>query len=663
MIAYTQKEQDLLDKTLEMRREAEEGNDQKRQRMRRCRRFKIGEQWDKEVKDYYKSKRKHCSTINRILPIVLQVLGVHSENRKDIRTRNIRGGTATASRIISALLKHALTACRFHQEHENAFDDGLTTGEGCLLVEMDYTEDVLNGDLVVKKINPLDVWWDTSNSTYNRNKSARYVIWDEWVDENKCQLEWPAKKEYFKEISYSNIDQKSAFGKVLAWMFPRQTDDEDYKDEDGESIVSSKKHKVRISHTWWKEWRKVVYVYKAGQSELEPLKITKAKEISFAKKLGKEMPNEVSVIEKIEPLLHHTKAAGDLFLEDIKNPFPYKDNPDEGIMLFPVIPINPYFTEGYVFGLVQNLIGPQEEHNYLRSTLLNISKQLANTGWIGRKINPQYKKLLEDSSDMDGIVLEEWPCGGKLEKIKPNEFSTAHAMLAERSAQDMLEISHVRMEQPDFDNKNMSGRAIALKQQSSLTGTSPLFSNDEHSMLILGNFLVELIRNCGVYSDEEIRAVVDEEDMIDGRLLEEASNLLAQQGVVMPEAPINLQQAMAEMQSQPEQLSAFVVNLQEEMEVYEQAKAQHSSLAKEIAQKIILNEIKSLKVGKYGLIVDQQQASPTMRSLKYMELLELHKLLIESGVPGIPREHLIEAADPPNKEAILAARPQMAGAA
>jgi hypothetical protein len=641
--------EEIFDRCQEMRRHGEDATRSLYERMQAARRFKIGRQWDEDVLRYYKSKRKHALTINRVLPTVLQVCGTEIQNRKDIKARPIKGGTATAASILTTLCKHAMDQSFADFQKSQMFDNGVSNGAGYLYIEIDYTEDPKNGNLKIKRSNPFRVIVDKTEN-YDPNINGKYIIFDEWVDKEKLKLQYPDKTEELGDASYSTTDTKSAFGRLIHYFFPAKT--EGYDTVEGEPAFEETKYKFRLTHTFWKEHIKCGYLYRSDNDTLSPKKLTNPKQMKFAKELAKNYPQMASYYETTTIRLHHTKSVGDVFLEDIENPFPNVDDPEQGVTMFPIVPFYPYFEDGYAFGIVENLIGPQEEHNWCRSQMLNLIKKLANTGWIAKKLAPGYGKWLETNAVEDGIIIDASKAGGDIKKIEETNLPDAHAFIAERSAQDMQEIANVRLEQPSFDEKHMSGRAIALKQQSSLTGSATLFANYDYSFRIFATLLMEIIRNCGVYSEDEIRAIIDESDLIDARLQSQAIQELEKEGYKMPEPPGDIMAIMQQAQLDPNALGSLTGKLQAEMELYQRAQKQYSIIVRQKAQEILFKEMKSIAVGKYGIKVDASDNAPTMRMAHFYELMELHKLLVESGQPGITREQLILASDIKNKEDI-----------
>ena len=646
------KDEDILTLVQGMILEGETGNQRRRERMKRCRRFRVGDQWDDDVKQWYRSGRKHALTINRILPTILQVAGVHAENKKDLTARPTRGGTDVAARIVTALIKHTLHSSMFHSEHNDAFRKAIGDGAGYLHVLKDFKDDPRDGNLIVQQENPFNVYADASVEEYDLNKSGRYIYVHKWMDEEEAKRTWPDKAEEIQTGRLSMTNNKGIFAGISRFFFGDNADD--YREDDNESIDEQRQHKVQITWVYWKEYRDVGYLYRVDDDELEPLKLTKSEDLTFARKLAKDKPNEATFVERVEPLLHLTKINGDVFLEDTPNPWAYKDNPDEGVMEFPIVPLYAYFEDGYIFSIVDNLISPQEEHNYARSTLLNISKKLANTGWIGKGLGDRFKQWLETNGSQDGVVIDAPDGATRLEKIEPTQIPNNIVLNAQLAREDIADIAAVKLDRKDFSKSELTNQARAIKERDALVASNTLFANDEHTMLILGTFLSNVIRNTNVYSEEEIKAIVDESDMLDGRIMKEAQEVLADEGAVLPQPPADIQAQLVELQDQPETLAALVQGFQQEMQLFQQAQQEYQELVTELAQSIILQEISTLRVGKYGMMIDEIPHSPTMRLANYLELLELHKTLIESNYPGIPREQLIEASDAPNKDAIIA---------
>lgn len=645
-------EHEILSLVQEFRRDAESGLQDRFRRMKRCRDFKIGKQWDKEVENYNKARRKHTLTINRILPVVLDLCGLQSQNQRDIKAYNRKGGTITVAKVLSALAKHAMDESHAQYELNNAFDNAVTSAVGYVHVHKDMTDDPKSGQLSIEKLNPFHVYPDPNVQEYDHNKSGKYITFDKYPNKDELEARYPQKKEQLSDAAYSTAPSDTTWGRIVRFLYPswfRGSKEEGYSDVEGDSASTRGKYRYRESHTYWKEWKKCVYLYNLSE-QTEPKIFTKAGEMQAAKRAAADYRELLSAHESTTSVLHHTIWSGNVFLEDIEDPY-------DGLNLFPVVPIYAYWEDGYAFSVVENLIGPQQEHNWARSQVLNIIRRIANTGFIGKKFMPGYAEKLRDASKEEFMIIDASQAGGEIKQLEPADLPRAHEFVAARSAQDILEIAQPPSEPPGSASKNLSGYAIALRERDRIKNSAKLFENFDYSMRLISEVVVAMIRHGDIYTLDEIRAIVDEKDLIDARLLNDARQILREQGIELPPPPVELLQAVQQTGANPMLLN----QLQAEIQTYQQAQKQYDQLGRSIAEQLIIEELKTMKAGKYGIKIALSAYAPTQRIANFVEITELHKLLVESAQPGIAREQLIEATDLTNKEEIKANVPGIVG--
>jgi hypothetical protein len=218
----------------------------------------------------------------------------------------------------------------------------------------------------------------------------------------------------------------------------------------------------------------------------------------------------------------------------------------------------------------------------------------------------------------------------------------------------MREIANIRTERPEFDSKNMSGIALERKQASSDQGSAPVHGNWDMTQEILGVSLIEHILRRDTYTDDEIRQLVDEEDLIDPELLAKAKEqiMAAAQIAPTPPPPPDVQ-VLA--RSDPRVQALMIAEYQKHLTVYLTVMKQVEELAPQMATKMLLDELKELQKGKtkFGVKSSLSQSAGTFRDQKFFETLALNDVLIKSGQPGVGRKILIKASDVPYKEEIL----------
>ena len=689
---------------LEFRRTCEIGSAGTYRRMSKCERFRIGEQWDHNITRRNKFLAKHTLTINRIHPTILQVAGQQVQNPRDLRVVFSKSRARVRANLLTALAKHTMDTSYSHNVTSFGFENGATTGRGWLGVDVVYDDDPARGDLIVNQHDPFMVGIDPSCKCYDLNhpiNGAKYVYVDEWIDKDKLEAEYPKKKDQLRDVSYHNETGSSYFGRLTARLFrgsnssggcandyrtcdyDRNIDDVTFEGNETDQF----KYKYRRTTYWWRLYKRAVYLQRLDEP-LEFHMYWKKKDIAAAKLVAEQNPEEVRLIDNDRegkpltvPILHKTVMVGDVLLKDIEDPF-------DGVMLIPLARFAPYFVNGYEFGVVQNIIGPQEQLNWSRSMFLNIWKKVANTGWIvGKILTHRLKEKLKNEGSEDGAILSKADYG-TLDRIDQSPPDQTMLLSAAQAEQDIAQTSNVRLESPQTD-KDRVASAIRLKQASAFTGSAAMFANWDFTFMLLGQILVEHIRLNGNYTVEEIEAIVDEEDLIDPQLLAEARQLVVQdfeqQGINLePPEPPDIQgisrsfERIAQRQQQPQGgqegeageqqqqqnfdldnqkeglMQAQLESYEQELQAYQQINAEIDKIAMQMAREMLFDEIEKAHEGKLALKVSMAPMAESMRVIKWLEQKELHETLVTTGIPGLSRRSLIEAADPPNKEAILA---------
>lgn len=665
------KREDLRQKMLKFRMEAEEGNKAAFIRMTENERFKIGKQWDHDDTSFNEAHGKFSLTINEVLPIVLDIAGTEEENPLDYKVRNVKGGTQVIAEILTSLVKNVMDKSMGREEASRAFEAGVSIARGFLYVPIDFDIDPLNGDLVIKEPDPFMVLPDPTCKEYDYNEEtggAKYIIIDEWEDKGKVEAKYPGKKEEIKTANF-NITAQTLLGRfagIMGRMFGgggpdlhlkddyRHHDDHNTTEQELSTNVSKQINNYRKSTCWWKEWKKGAYVQRLDDP-LNYLALTDPKDIADAKRFA-ENDDNIRVIEKDRdenqltiPVLNKTVMYGDILVEHIEDPF-------DGMNLYPIVRFAPYFDHGYEYPPVENLKGPQKLINYAFSSLVNILKNLSNSGWKVRKGTQRWIEWLEEHGGEDGLVIDLSKFGDAVEKITTTEYPTGFDIITERSKQNMREISQTQLVVPRRGQAE-SGKAKQIDEIRQQRTKGIIFRNWNQTNILIARVLVELIRNTDVFSDDEIMAIVDEEDLLDAKILDQAKgiilNQIQQQGGKIPEPPkqpnpIRVRNAPPEQQAQ--MLDAF----QEDMALFQQFVERVEQAAVPIAKDIILTLLRKMQQGRYGIKVDTSPMAPTVRIMRQLETLELDKRLIEGGRPGISRKKLIEISDVQDKEEIIA---------
>ena len=676
--------------------DGESGNDTTFSRMSKCERYAVGQQWDKKVLDANKARRKFSLTINRVFPIINQLSGYDAKNPKDSTIKCLRGGTQKGAELLTTLTKHTIDMSHAIRQQNQCFEDGIRCSRGFLEADVSFDDDPVNGDIIIRKLDPFMVIPDPSCKSYDYNDSkngAKYIIIEEWVDQGYIKKKYPKSKNELGDDDVTNRRYGGPFSGLVNFMFGGKTSTEKTSYRDLEIDLSKEdsdfsKHKFRVSKYYWKTYEKGAYLVK-DDDVLNALSLTKASEIKhakgliekqeqvkvlqqaaeqYAKSIGEQLPEQpkqpqIELIEEdkhgnpiIVTVLHRSLMVGSVFLE-------YQRNPFKGMTLYPLARFAPYFVNGYEFSVVENLIGPQDQVNWAGSMELNLIRKLANTGWkIAKDVTGNYANWLKVYGSEDGIVIDESKGNGKVTKLEQNAYPASVDRVGEKGTQHIGEISQVQLKTPEDIAQNESGRSVIAKQNWSLQNTSNLGSNWDYTQELLGEIVLGLIRHAGVYSEQEIMALVDEKDLIDEEILNKARQqvieTLTAKGIPTVQTPEKPDLMILEGESQEYQKSVLY-NYKKQVENFGQYMGEINKLAIPIAKAMIIDEISSMKYGKYGVKVVLAPHAETNRMRKMVEVFELNRALVESKQIPVSRNQLIDATDVSNKEEIKADIPQM----
>ena len=460
---------------------ADEGLRDEFARMHEGFRFYTGDQWSTADLEKLQSEKRPALTINLVLPIINLLSGIQRQGRQDITVVARKGGYEKLAAVYTHLLRHCMDITDADYETADCFLDGAVGGKGWLELGIDTTDDPTGGDILVRKVSPFEMREDPDAKEYDLNKSGRYVIRDEWMDKEALKLNYASRA---NDIDTGALSIDPASGDVI-----------------GDPEKGNLRWRVR--ECWWKSYQQRTVLINTAKGAMKTVGLQQRElAIALSKQSGR-----WAVKEWVVPVLNKTVTAGNLVLEDIEDPY-------TGVTLFPYYRFCPYWVDGYVMGVVQNLTGPQQEVNKRRSQALHNLNQAANSGYKVKKVLNNYDRHLAKFGATPGVVLDESKAGGSIERIEPAPLSEGHIRASTLSADDMKEISGAN---PDLmgqiiENYAESGKAIELRQAQGMKVVEVLFDNFARTQKLLAGGLVEMIRFTDVYSDEEIRAIASEKN-------------------------------------------------------------------------------------------------------------------------------------------------------
>jgi len=237
-----------------------------------------------------------------------------------------------------------------------------------------------------------------------------------------------------------------------------------------------------------------------GDMRQVPYNWTKKKRESFADQFGLE------ILTKLVRKVRWTVTADLVVLHDDWSPYDH----------FTLVPYFPFWRRGRPFGMVRNLISPQEQLNKISSQELHIVNTTANSGWIVEtgSLSGMDADDLEEHGAETGLVLEFNRGSNPPAKIPPNQIPTGLDRISQKAALNIKSISGISDAMLGTDSPEVSGVAIRAKQnRGSLMIQVPL-DNLAKTRQYLAEKILNLVQ--AYYTEERVVQIVNESDPMKG---------------------------------------------------------------------------------------------------------------------------------------------------
>lgn len=510
--------------------------------------YYMGDQWDPATVQALRKGKRPALTINRVKPTIRTLSGYMRQNRRDMKVLARRGGAQGAAEIYTHLMKHTYDQSYAEWYEAQAFLDGIICGKGWLWLDVDYEQDPISGQIVIGREDPFLILEDPFSVKYDLS-DARFVFRLRWMDKDQIISLFPEAK--------GAIDKIDAQFKTAGEM---DIETDDYTDVEAQEMTEVSKLRYLIKECWYKTYSKKKMIVHKKNGTIDSVDNYNGEKLDEdAIQIILDNDPDTELVTRTMPTLHLTIILGDEELH-------HEDDPYNGMTRFPGIRFADelvYAEKPMIRGEVCDIIGAQDELNKRRSQALHLLNTTANSGYMaeeGALSENQFRKL-ESMGSKPGVVVQTKQ--GKLNAIKriePAQLSTGHVNLSQLSDEDIKSISGINANLlGSEDTKATSGIAMEMQRRQGLINVEPVFDNFDFTLRVLGDTMLEVIRNTDVYTPEEIADLIgDKAKLVDGTIL------------------------------QPEDIHAFMRS----------------------------------RRGQYGVKVSDQNANPTQRKAEFREMLE-----------------------------------------
>jgi len=441
-------------------------------------RFYRGEQWDAEDLAKLVAEGRPALTINMVLPTINVVLGEQSGRRVEMQFKPADGATPENAFALTKMAMAIGDANDLPWVESTVFADGLIQDRGYFDVRMDF-DDNLRGEVRITDLDPGDVVPDPDAKDYDPRKWNEVFI-TRWMSVEEIEETYGTKVATKLQNAVATNDY---FGRDSIELATNTFGDtaRTYVETSAGDKRWIKRVRV-VERQYYKNTRIFSLINADGLQRELPAGTTKSEAEAIARKFG------VFVYGKTKRKVRWRVTADHFVLHDEWSPY----------QTFTVVPYFPYFRRGKPFGVVRNLISPQEQLNKLSSQELHIVNTTANSGWVverGALLNMSVDELKEYGSKT-GVVLEVGRgMAGAVQKIKPNQIPSGIDRITQKSALNIREISGVNAALLGDESPEVSGVALESKETRGLVQMQPVLDSLARTRHLLARKVLELIQD------------------------------------------------------------------------------------------------------------------------------------------------------------------------
>ena len=471
---------------------------------KKCDAFYQGEQWDLDDVSMLDAEGRPALTINTILPTINTVLGEQSTRRADIQFKPRRAGSEDVAQVLNKLYMQIADNNKLDWVEQQVFSDGLIMdGRGYFDVRIDFSDHV-EGEIRITAKDPLDILIDPDAKEYDP-KTWNEIFETKWMTLGEIEEIYGTKKA--EELQFI-AENGNTFGRdSVEYEETRYGDTESTDDYLGAAGYDEDEYRnVKALRVIERQHKRVTRVQcyvdpETGDQRPVPEVWNDRKRKAFGKKYGLE------IISKIQKKVRWTVTCDKVVLHDDWSPYAG----------FTIVPYFAYFRRGRPFGMVRNLLSPQEQLNKISSQELHIVNTTANSGWMvesGSLVGMTPDDLEEHGAET-GLVIEYARGTNPPAKIQANSIPTGLDRIGQKAAANIQAISGINESMLGTDSAEVSGIAIRAKQNRGAIMIQVPLDNLRKTRHYLAEKILELVQT--FYTETRVIQVTNDADPLKPR--------------------------------------------------------------------------------------------------------------------------------------------------
>jgi hypothetical protein len=594
--------------------------------------FYSGKQWEESDMEELRKAGVLPLTINKIKPIVRLLTGIERQSKSDFKAFPEGAEDSITAEIASRLIKNVVKNSSLEMRLSEQFKNGSVGGLCFIEPYIDYTFDLVNGEMKFKKVSPLDVFIDPHFKEYDLS-DARYIIKVKLgLTLDEVTALFPDKESKLKNMGSTRIDFEEVRATSVAHIqredYPPLSEGKPYATErDYDEVLYD------LIDYYYKKITKKYYVVVAEGDQVIEFD-TEEEANQAAAKVGSDF-----VIEREVPVITLVQVIGDkVMYEGVAYSYPrYKS-----------YPLIPYFadltTEDLsdlslqIQGIVRGIKDLNLEYNKRRTQELRHLNSSANSGFDIEEdqLEPEEESKLKKFGSTPGVVIKRRRNTPPLVRLQPMPLSQGHAQLAAENAQDLKEASGVNPDLLANESQSQSGRAILLKQRQGLAMIQEMLDNFSVTKKMTGRFILTQLPE--IFTLENAKRVLGSAFIHD--------NFNVPVNVILDRALGKVEQGReAEVTDLEREVMLTYPNISKGQPIQDETGDLVTALDTDVANQVIMSVLSDDKLAKYDIAIGEGPYQDTIQMANFMDLKEL----AQQGVP-IPPAALISQSMLPESQ-------------
>ena len=478
-------------------RARDHGHEEYVEMAQKCDAYYRGQQWDDFDMQQLDDQGRPALTINTILPTINAVLGEQSTKKADIQFKPRGGGNQEVADVLTMVYQQIADNNKLDWIENQVFSDGLIQDRGWFDVRIDFS-DHIRGEVRIESKDPLDILIDPDAKHYDP-RTWNEIFETKWMSLDEIEEVYGQDKADKLRILAETGTTLGADSMEYEEERYGDTDEHNYGQQfPGDPDNARMLRSIRVIERQYYRLKECMFYLDpvTGDMREVPYNWSKKKREQFADQFG------LDILEKTVRKVRWTVTADTVVLFDDWSPYKH----------FTLVPYFPYFRRGKPFGMVRNLLSPQEQLNKITSQELHIVNTTANSGWIveNGSLSGMTADDLEEHGAETGLVLEFNRGSTPPAKIPPNQIPTGLDRLGQKAAANIKQISGITDAMLGMDSAEVSGVAIQQKQNRGSTLLQVPLTNLAKTRQYLAESILDLVQS--FYTEERIIQVTDEED-------------------------------------------------------------------------------------------------------------------------------------------------------